>query len=41
MSIHILHWIKEDLEKQGKRLEEYTLVELQALLADYNNKYDR
>lgn len=41
MSIYILHWIKEDLERQGKRLEDYTLVELQSLLEDYNNKYNR
>ncbi|MDU6809609.1 MAG: hypothetical protein E6423_12595 [Clostridium sp.] len=41
MSIHILHWIKEDLEGQGKRLEDYTLVELQSLLEDYKNKYNR
>ena len=41
MSIHILHWIKEDLEGKGKRLEDYTLVELQCLLEDYKNKYNR
>ena len=41
MTIHILHWIKMDLEIQGKRLEDYTLVELQSLLEDYKNKYNR
>ena len=30
-----------DLENQGKRLEDYTLVELQSLLEDYKNKYNR
>lgn len=41
MSIHILQWIKEDLEKQGKSLDNYKLVELKALLQEYNNKYNR
>ena len=41
MTIHILHWIKEDLEGQGKRLEDYTLVEIQSLLEDYKNRYNR
>ena len=41
MSIHILHWIKEDLEYQGKRLEDYTLIDIQSLLEDYKNKYNR
>ena len=41
MSIHILHWIKEDLEKEGKRLEDYTLIDIQSLLKDYKNKYNR
>lgn len=41
MSIHILHWIKEDIEKQGHKLEEYTLIEIQSLLEDYNKKYNR
>ena len=41
MSIHILQWIKEDLEGQGKRLEDYKLVEIQSLLEDYKNKYNR
>ena len=41
MTIHILHWIKMDLENQGKRLEDYTLVELQSLLEDYKSKYNR
>lgn len=41
MSIHILHWIKEDLEGQGKRLEDYTLVEIQYLLENYKIKYNR
>lgn len=41
MSIHILHWIKEDLEGQGKKLEDYTLVEIQSLLENYKIKYNR
>lgn len=41
MSIHILKWIKEDLEEQGKRLEDYTFIQIQSLLKDYNNKYNR
>ena len=41
MSIHILHWIKEDLQKEGKRLEDYTLIDIQSLLEDYKNKYNR
>lgn len=41
MSIHILQWIKEDLEKQGKSLDNYKLVELKSLLQEYNNKYNR
>ena len=41
MTIHILHWIKEDLEEEGKRLEDYTLIDIQSLLEDYNNKYNR
>lgn len=41
MSIHILQWIKEDLEKQGKGLQDYTLIELQSVLQEYNNKYNR
>lgn len=41
MTIHILHWIKEDLEGLGKRLEDYTLIEIQSLLEDYKNKYNR
>ena len=41
MTIHILHLIKEDLEGQGKRLEDYTLVEIQSLLEDYKNRYNR
>lgn len=41
MPIHILHWIKEDFEQQGKRLEDYTLIDIQALLEAYNNKYNR
>lgn len=41
MSIHILHWIKQDLEKSGKRLETYKLIELKDLLKDYNNRYNR
>ena len=28
MSIHVLEWIKEDLEKQGKSLKGYTLLDL-------------
>lgn len=41
MTIHILHWIKEDLKEQGKRLEDYKLIELKNLLEDYNEKYNR
>lgn len=41
MSIHILHWIKEDLEKQGKSLDSYKLVEIKSLLQEYNNKFNR
>lgn len=41
MNIHILHWIKEDLEGQGKRLEDYKLIEIKDLLEDYNIKYNR
>ena len=41
MSIHILHWIKEDLENQGLNLENYKLIEIQSLLKEYNNKYNR
>lgn len=41
MSIHILQWIKEDLESNGKRLEDFTLIELKSTLEQYNNKYNR
>lgn len=41
MNIHILHWIKEDFEKEGKRLEDYTLIDIQSLLEDYKIKYNR
>lgn len=41
MSTHILAWIKEDLEKQGKELKDYTLIELKSVLQNYNNRYNR
>lgn len=41
MSIYVLDWIKEDLKEQGKRLEDYKLIELKNLLEDYNDKYNR
>lgn len=41
MSIYILQWIKEDLEKQGKKLGNYKLVEIKYLLQEYNNIYNR
>lgn len=41
MSIHILHWIKEDLEKEGKGLNDYTLIDIQSLLENYKIKYNR
>lgn len=40
MSIHVLEWIKEDLEKQGKSLNGYTLLDIKDLLLEYNYKYN-
>ena len=39
MSIYILHWIKEDLEKQGQTLNGYKLIEIKDMITDYNNKF--
>lgn len=41
MSIHILQLVKEDLETQGLRLEDYKLIQLKSLLEYYNKKYNR
>lgn len=39
MSIYVLDWIKEDLEKEGKYLNQFTLLDLKDKLEQYKNNY--
>ena len=40
MSVHILHWIKEDLELKGDKLSNYSLLDLKSIMEDYNKRYN-
>lgn len=39
MSIYVLDWIKEDLEKEGKALNQFSLLDLKDKLEQYKNTY--
>ena len=41
MTIHVLQWIMEDLNKNGDSMENYTLQELKPLLEYYNSKFNK
>lgn len=41
MSVHILHWIKEDLELKGDKLSNYSLLDLKPIMEDYNKRYNK
>lgn len=41
MSIYVLEWINEDLNKIGDSIENYTLKELKPLLEYYNYKFNK
>lgn len=39
MSIYVLDWIKEDLIKEGKTLNQFSLLELKDKLQQYKSTY--
>lgn len=41
MTIHVLQWVMEDLNKNGDSMENYTLQELKPLLEYYNSKFNK
>lgn len=41
MSIYVLTWLKEDLEAIGDNISNYTLLDLEPLIKEYNNKFNR
>lgn len=41
MSIYVLTWIKDDLVANGDNIGNYTLLELKAMMEEYNEKYNK
>ena len=41
MSIYVLTWLKQDLESVGDSISNYTLLDLEPLIKEYNNKFNR
>ena len=41
MSIYVLTWINDDLVANGDNIENYTLLELKAMMEEYNEKYNK
>lgn len=39
MSIYVLDWIKEDLNKKGEDLKDYSLLQIKPLLNKYKEQY--
>lgn len=41
MSIYVLTWLKQDLEAIGDNIGNYSLLDLEPLIKEYNNKFNR
>lgn len=40
MSIYVLTWLKQDLEAIGDNIRNYTLLDLEPLIKEYNKKFN-